>query len=138
MDIYRLKDLTQEERQSVLDNESIGEEEQGYLRPLSEQELAEIKTEFSSAAIDKAVIEEEFKLVKEQYKMRLKPYNEQLISTMSAIKNRAIWTTGKVYKLPDYDNKMIHIVNADGVVINSRMMKPEERQFRIQHNQKSA
>lgn len=138
MDIYRLKDLPPDERQLVLENESIGEEEQGYMRPLSDTELAEMKTEFSSAAIDKAVIEEEFKQLKDQYKAKLKPYSEMLVQTMSAIKNRAIWTTGKVFKLPDYDNKMIHIVNADGVVINSRMMKPEERQFRIQHNQKSA
>jgi hypothetical protein len=138
MDIYKLKDLSTEERRSVLEGESIGEEEQSYMRPLSDQELADMKTEFSSAAIDKAVVEEEFKQVKDQYKSKLKPYNESIVRAMAAIKNRAIWTSGVVFKLPDYDNKMIHIVNADGVVINSRMMKPEERQFRIQHNQKSA
>lgn len=135
MDIEKLKSLTKDELMSVLDSESIGIEETSYMRPLTSAELIEKKDQFALAAIDKETIEGELKDIKDGFKSRLKPVQQILDQSRLAIRQRGEWTKGKCYKLPDYDNKMIHIVDGEGNVISSRIMKPEERQFMIGQKQ---
>lgn len=74
MDVYRLKELSVEERDSVLQGESLGIEEAAYMKPLSAEEISIKKDDFTSAAILKAVIEEELSEVKKQYKDKLEPF----------------------------------------------------------------
>lgn len=50
---------------------------------------------------------------------------------LDAIKNKAVEVKGKVYKLADFENQMIHFVDPLGNVLSSRKMLPDERQFRI-------
>lgn len=131
MDIYKLKDLSDDERQTVLQGEALSVEEQAYMKPLSPEELAIKKDDLASAAILKAVIEEELAEIKAQYKDKLEPLREKVTEAIQAIKNKAVEVKGNVYKLPDYENQMIHIIDSMGQVLSSRRMLPEERQFRI-------
>lgn len=131
MDVYRLKTLSQEERDSVLQGESLSVEEQAYMQPLTPEELAIKKDELAVAAINKAYMEEELAEIKKQYKEKIDPMRLQIVDCISAIKNKAIEVKGKVYKLDDHDNKMIHSVDPLGNVLSSRRMLPEEMQTRI-------
>lgn len=137
MDVYRLKDLSEEERQSVLQGEALTVEEQAYMKPLTPEELAIKKDDLATAAILKAVIEDELAEIKSQYKEKLEPLREKVSEAIEAIKNKAVEVKGHVYKLPDYENQMIHIVDSLGQVLSSRRMLPEERQFRIQQLNKA-
>lgn len=131
MEIYKLKDLSDEERQTVLQGEAISVEEQAYMKPLTPDELSIKKDDLASAAILKAVIEEELAEIKAQYKEKLEPLREKVTEAIQAIKNKAVEVKGNVYKMADYDNQMIHVVDSMGQVLSSRRMLPEERQFRI-------
>lgn len=133
MDVHKLKDLSIDDRQSVLQGEALAVEEQVYMRPLTEDEIGQKKDELVQASLLKAVIEEELKNIKEEFKARIEPLKDQITDSLTAIKNKAIESKGQVYRLPDYDNQMIHTVDVMGVVLSSRRMLPEERQFRIQH-----
>ena len=137
MDIHSIKNLPAEELATLLEGENCGMEDANYMKPLTPEELADRKAQFTQLAIDKTEIDDEFAKVKEDFKARLKPLAHQISQTLAVIKQRGEWTTGKCYKIPDYDNKMMHIVNAEGLVINSRLMKPEERQFHISHSKAS-
>lgn len=132
MDVYKLKDLAEDDRKLVLESESISIEELGYTKRLSEEELQIKREDLANAAIKKAMIEDEFAEIKAQFKDRLEPVNIVLKESIEAVKNRSVSIMGKVYKLADYDNQMIHVVDPFGNVISSRRMLPEERQFRIQ------
>jgi len=134
MDIYKLKTLTHEERETVLIGESATVEEQTYLIPIDEPELSVIKDELSQASVKKAYIDEEIKIVKEEFKSRLEPLNEIISSSIDSLKSRSKKVTGKVYSLPDFENKMMHAVDSKGNVLNSRPLKPEERQMMIGHS----
>lgn len=68
MDIFKLKDLSEDERLTVLLGEAITTEEQVYMKPLSPDELSIKKDELTNAAILKAVIEDELAEIKSQYK----------------------------------------------------------------------
>jgi len=133
MYVHTLKDLSIDDRQSVLQGEALAVEEQVYMRPLTEDEIGQKKDELVQASLLKAVIEEELKEIKEEFKAKIEPLKDQITESLTAIKNKAIESKGQVYRLPDYDNQMIHTVDVMGVVLSYRRMLPEERQFRIQH-----
>lgn len=138
MNVHRIKDLTEDERKTVLDGECFSVEESSYMKPLSDQELIEYRAEFSQVSIEISVIQDELKEIKENFKKRLEPLVTKVSSHLAAIKARGLWTKGRVYLMPDHENRVMHIVSSEGIVIDSRMMKPEERQMTIHQNQKSA
>jgi hypothetical protein len=138
MEIYRLKEMSAEDRDSVLLGEALSVEEQAYMKPLSPEEISIRKDDLASAAILKAVIEDELSEIKKQYKDKIEPLRTKVSEAIEAIKNKAVEVKGKVYKLADYENQMIHYVDPLGNVLSSRRMLPEEKQFRISVNQKEA
>lgn len=132
MNIEHLKNLTQEDRRSVLESEAIAIEEGKYEKPLTSDELAYYKDELAQNSINQAVILDELKEIKDSYKERLKPIVEKISESINAVKYKSITKEGRLYKLADFDDQMIHKVDELGNIIHSRKMLPEERQFRIQ------
>ncbi len=131
MDIYKLKTLSTDDRMTVLSAESVGVEEQPYMRPLSQEELALYKDELAQNSILQAMILDELSQVKEEFKLRLDPLKEKIGEALQALKHKAVKSAGKLYKMADYENKMIFYVDTDGNVISARGMRPEERQFHL-------
>jgi hypothetical protein len=131
MDIYRLKTLSTTDRDVVLQSEAIEVEKGTYMRPLSDDELREYKDSLAKTSIDQAVLFDELAEIKSDFKSKLDPLRERISECIGAIKNQSIQVTGDQYKIPDYDNQMIHIVDRDGNVILSRQMYPKERQYKI-------
>lgn len=132
MDITRLKTLSEQDRKAVLESEAIDIEEGVYDRPLTEEEINYYKDELATQCIAQKKILAELATVKEEFKEKLRPVKMQIDHAMNAIKNRAVSQEGRLYKLADYDEKMIYTVDEDGNIISSRRMRPEERQYRIQ------
>lgn len=132
MDIYKLKDLSPEERQTVFLGEAAGSEEQVYLKPLTPEELAITREEHSNASILIDEMVEQFTNVKKAHKEAIAPIQAKRKQAITAIRQKAIQITGKVWKLPDHDNMMIHYITDEGQVLSSRPMLPQERQYRIQ------
>jgi len=137
MDIYQIKKLSNEERETLLVGESISVDIQTYHIPCDQAELTIVKDELSKASVQRSFIEEEFKTVKESFKERLSPIQEMISESIATLKTGTKTVNGKVYLLPDFENKMMHSIDQAGNVLNSRPMKPEERQFRIEHISKA-
>jgi hypothetical protein len=131
MDVERLKTLSGEDRKSVLESEAIAIEEGKYEKPLTPDELLYYKDELAQNSINQAVILDEFQEIKEEYKEKLKPIKLKISEAISAVKYKSIPKEGRLYKLADFEDQMIHKVDEMGNVIHSRKMLPEERQFRI-------
>ena len=131
MDIYKLKTLSQSDRMLVLSGEATEVEKGTYMRPLTDEELREYKDSLAKTSIDQAVLLDELADIKNNYKLKLDPLKLKISECIDAIKNQSIQVSGDQYKIPDYDNQMIHIVDQDGNVIQSRQMYPKERQMRF-------
>jgi len=131
MNINSLKQLSASDRLMTLQNESLSIEEQTYTKPLSEDEMTLVKEELATAAIAKSFLEEELRQIKEDFKAKMAPHNSVITDAISSLKTGGKTMTGMLYKLPDYDNKVVYFVDADGNQVSSRMMKPEERQVMI-------
>lgn len=132
MDIDRLKSLSELDRKAVLESEAIAVEEGKYTKPLTADEILYYKDELAENSINQAIILDELTSVKETYKERLKPLKEKISEALQAIKFKSIEKEGRLYKMADFDEQMIHKIDELGNVIHSRKMLPEERQFRLQ------
>jgi len=132
MDIERLKLLSTEDRKSVLESEAIAIEEGKYEKPLTPDELLYYKDELAQNSINQAVILDELMEIKDEFKEKLKPIREKISEAILAVKYKSIPKEGRLYKLADFEDQMIHKVDEFGNVIHSRKMLPEEKQFRIQ------
>lgn len=132
MDVEHLKKLTPEDRKSVLESEAISIEDGKYEKPLTPDEILYYKDELAVHSINQAVIMDEFAEIKKDFKDRLEPIKEKISESIQAIKYKSVQREGRLYKLADFDDQMIHKVDELGNVIHSRKMLPEERQFRIQ------
>ena len=131
MEFNRLKQLSAKDRLMTLQNESMSIEEQTYTKPLNDDELVIMREELATASIAKSFLEEELRLVKEDFKAKMAPHQSKITEAIVALRTGGQTITGNLYKLPDYENKLVYFFDADGNQISSRMMKPEERQFTI-------
>ncbi len=138
MNFLKIHELSAEERDTLLQGEALSVEEQAYMRPLSKDELDIKKDELANAAILKAVIEDELAQVKEDYKLKIAPLRDIVTKSLEALKNKSEQVKGKVYKMADYENQMVHFVDPLGYVLSSRRMLPEERQFTISSSSSKA
>ena len=137
MDIHKLKDLPDDDRLLVLQGEAMpGAEEQIYPRTLTEAEVAAYEKALAQHSIQIAAIKKEIADLVKEYKDKLKPINLNFLIALEAVKNGTVQEKGKVYRIPDYDNKMVHVISEHGTVIQTRQIKPEERQyfFTTQHH----
>lgn len=132
MEIERLKTLSAEDRKLVLQSEALQITEGKYVKPLGPEELAFYKDQLAEKSILQATILDELKEVKADFKARLEPVANDISKALSAVKFKQIECDGTLYKMADFDNKLIHQVDDLGNVITTRQMLPEERQFRIQ------
>jgi CRISPR/Cas system-associated protein Cas5 (RAMP superfamily) len=135
MDIYQIKNFSDEERQTLLVGESVKVEEQAYMKALSEEELQIRRERIVQVSLLKAVVEDEFQTVKDEFKMKLDPLKEEFSQLLDELRVKMVEVTGKVYTLPDHENQMMHFIDERGNVLSSRRMLPEERQYRIPMSQ---
>lgn len=138
MDIYKLKGLPSDERATILEGEANSAEEQTFMMPLTDEEMSIVKDDLAKNCIAKGFIDEEYRQAKEMFKARLEPINDIISESIGKLKNRAKSVTGTIYNIPDFENKMMHSVDSEGNVLNSRPLKPEERQYRIPQTTKVA
>lgn len=131
MNIYDLKKMSPEDRRLVLESENFKVLEEDYLRPLEEEEMSILKSELAQSMVQKGFIDNEFKEVKAGFKARLKPLEREIGTAIMMLTSRQMNENGKVYMLQDFDNNLMHTVTPDGTVLNSRPLKPEERQTMV-------
>lgn len=132
MNIFELKNQPAGEIKDFLDAYSTEVKDQTYMKPLSQDELHIKREELAQIAMQQSVLLDELASVKKDYKLKLDPLSHQFSQTLTEIKTKSVEVNGKTYKVPDYDNQMIHFVSEEGMVISSRAMLPEERQYTIQ------
>lgn len=131
MDVNRIKSLSVEDRKAVLESEALAIEEGKYTKPLSPDELLFYKDQLSENSIKQSELLDELGEVKKEFKAKLEPIQNTIKKSLSAVKFKAIECEGRLYKMADFEDQMIHKVDELGNVIHSRKMLPEERQFRI-------
>lgn len=138
MELNRLKLLSQAERSSVFETEAIGSEQVTYMKPLTDMEMTIIREELATASIAKALLDDELRQMKDDFKARIEPHATKITEAIESLKNRVQQVTGLLHKFIDYESKTVTMVDEAGNVIDTRMMKPEERQLFLRPESKES
>jgi malonyl CoA-acyl carrier protein transacylase len=133
MDLAYIQNLSPKDRLDLLKGDAIEIlENTRFTKPLTPEEVTFYKSELSENSIKQSEILEEKKEAVAAFTAQLKPVQAKISESLKAVKYKAIDCEGTIYRLADFDDKMIHTVDGDGNLINSRAMLPAERQLRIQ------
>jgi hypothetical protein len=106
-------------------------EELGYMKQFTPEEIQQQKDELSEVAIKINDIESERKEAMSEFKTALKPLETQKASLLKNIKTKAEFVREECFKFTDFDDRMVGFYNSDGLLVESRPMRPDEAQRTI-------
>lgn len=102
-----------------------------YAKELDQAEMANMKDELTDTSIKLARLEEKRQEFMTIHKAEVKPLKEIHNFLLNTIRNGAEEVEEEVYLLADQENGQMMYYNSDGMLIKSRPLMKEERQFRI-------
>lgn len=106
-------------------------EELGYMKPFSSDQLLAMKDRLSEVSITINDIEVEKKAQVALYKAQIKPLAEERRTLLDNIRNRAEHVKENCFKFVDQEAGEVGYYSADGVLIESRPIRQDERQKTI-------
>lgn len=117
------------QRIQFLQDNSEGREEISYMRRFTPDEIAGFKDHLSEVAIQMNDIEEAKAEAMKAFKDELEPLKEEKKELLSNLKNKARLTKEKCFKLIDQQEGRVGYYNSEGILVEERPIKPEERQL---------
>lgn len=112
---------------------------ESYTKLLSDDEITERRKNLADVSIEINDIEEEKKKVMDEFKLRLKKPIEIKKELLNAIKHKAEQRNGNLFHIDDQENGFMYIFDEEGVCVDSRPLRPTERQIKIKMlNEKQA
>jgi hypothetical protein len=106
--------------------------EQFYMKPLSVDEIEEVKDRFINDSIQLQQNQEELKAIKEQYALtKIKPLQSNLENDRGILKTGKIGVTGRLYTLRNFEDNMVVTYDVNGSIISERRMTPSDKQLNV-------
>ena len=135
--IYENK--TQNERLELLNANCLKKEEQSIKVFYSEDDLIEMKSRLSENSIERNELENELKELSSSLRLSIKTKTKKIKDLLLGLKNKYEYQMQTIFEFDDQENKVMLTYNASGELINSRPLRPNERQTSIINlNQKTA
>ena len=137
MDRVLFQDMTPGERAKMLADNAEAKENFQYPKELSPDEIAELKDELSSESITLSKLEERKKELMDEIKSEIKPVKDEVNRVLQLLRTRIEEVEEEVYLIADQEEGMMGYYNQDGKLVHQRLLRGNEKQFRITTNQKS-
>lgn len=136
MDRVLFQEMTPGERVKMLADNAEKKEEFQYPRELSPDEIAELKDELSSESITLSKLEEKKKELMDEMKAEIKPVKAEVQRILQLLRTRIEEVEEEVYLIADQEEGMMGYYNSKGELVHQRLLRGNEKQFRITSNQK--
>jgi hypothetical protein len=120
-----------DEIKRILIDNCEGAEEKTYTKRLTDEELQEKNQQFIDTNIDIDKADEKLAEAKHEHKSIVKPLKDERKHLLRTVKTKHEEITGKLYKMANHEQGIIDFVDEFGTIIESRRMKPEEKQARM-------
>lgn len=132
MEKFLGQDLPESQRWGFLMDNADAIEKIGYMHRFTPEEMAQKKELLSEACIKINDIEAEKKDAMDEFKERLKPYNEEKNQLLHEIKNGSEYISdAECAKILFHEEKMAGFYNKLGELVYSRPIMPQEMQKTI-------
>lgn len=125
-----MPEATPEERLRIL-RDNHDSEVTPYYKQLTQTEMDQRREVLADNSIEHFELSEKLKQVKSDFKEQMEPLIRDNHKIMEELKTGQAKIEGEIFFVPDHDNSMMETYNADGELIASRRLKPEEKQQRI-------
>lgn len=123
------------ERRQILLANADDVEEETFHKPLAHDERVHLKDTLSEVSIRLSNKQAEYDKIKEEWREEIiKPLKSQRDETIEKLKTGTEQVTDKVVYFRDHDAGRVVKMATDGTEIESRPMRPNERQTTMQSN----
>ena len=106
-------------------------EDKSYVRNLTQEELDIKHEQLADNCIEVNTLNEELKAIKAQYKGKTEPLMAERSQLLRQIKTRQEEASGKLFHFFNHDDGMRYTYDESGDLVESRRLRPEEKQKRI-------
>lgn len=117
-----------EQRAQILRDSCDQIEERHYTKKFEQPEINERREELAEVSIQINTISQELKEINADYKGRLKPKEERRGRILEELKAGGEYVKSECYKFVDPETGEVGWYSPEGYLLESRAMKPEERQ----------
>lgn len=125
------KDQSEESRLQLFRDNCFSEDVRTFLEPFTEDEKIDLKDDLASSNIKLARIRTKFDTVKAEYKGQIDPLKKDIAQTVSMLSSGHKEVTKRIFLMQDHENDKMITYDEDGNFVESRRLKPEERQMTI-------
>lgn len=123
--------LSPKERETIMQENAAKVENTTYQKPLSADDLSERRETLADNFIKIHQKQDDFKLVKDSFKLSMKPLLESNSVLLNEIKMKQATVSGTLYHMANYEDGMMETYDHEGYLISSRRLRPDERQANI-------
>lgn len=129
----QIASLPPKERDDNMQGIAYKVEDTKYTKPLSDEELAERKTEHSDVSIKLFDLAERKKEIMAEFKKEMKDLDTQAKELLQSIRFKSEKRQGVVYSLDDQEAGVMYEFDGECVCINIRTLTKAERQTAIKY-----
>lgn len=126
-----MPEVPAKERLAMLQDNATKTEQTSYQKTLTPDELAQRREDLADNCIKLNKLEDDLKEVKDDFKTEMDPLKNKNKVLLSEIKTKQTTAEGALYHLANHDDGMMEIYDAEGFLIESRRLRPEEKQASI-------
>jgi hypothetical protein len=131
MEKSKYEGKTQAEKIELLKANCRETEKQNVQIFFSEDDLAEMKSRLSEFSIERDANEDELRDITKGVRTKIKTHTKNIKGLLVHLKNKFEYQMQDVFHFDDQENGVMLTYNCDGELINSRKLRPNERQTRI-------
>jgi acetyl-CoA carboxylase beta subunit len=124
-------DLTLDQRRALLQANCEGVEERTYSVPISQEERSNLLEDFLDLNKDLKSIEEEKASTMKDYKKKLEYVRKKQLELSGILESNSTEQKGPVYKMVDREEGSVTYISAEGVIVATRKITPEEKQIKL-------
>ena len=119
------------ERVMCMQEQAAKVEQTTYQKVLTPDELAARREDLADDCIKLNTLEDELKEIKDSYTSKMKPLKEANKIRLAEIKTKQSSTDGTLYYIADPESSMMETFDAEGMLVSSRRLRPEEKQGNV-------
>jgi uncharacterized phage infection (PIP) family protein YhgE len=121
MDKYFFPDVSDEQRLDLLKtNCNRLLEDYGYEKPLSKEQVKQLKDKIANHVSELRKVKAEKKEVVKDYNSQISTLEKSIDSSSDELEKRTTYTSELCFEFIDYDEKKVGIYNRDGLLISER------------------
>lgn len=126
-----MPDIDPQQRKMLLEQNADRIEQNEYLKPLTPEDLDLRREKLTDNAIQLSDLEEEKKEAMADFKAKIDPLTKENKGLLVEIKTRQAKVSGVLYHMANHEEGMMETYDENGELIQSRRLRPDEKQQSI-------